>query len=401
MSSAAPPRTPGTAGEVFRAFLLLGLSAFGGPVAHVGYFRAAFVARRGWLDDAQFAQLLAICQVLPGPASSQLGFGIGLLRAGWAGAAAAFVAFTLPSALLMLALVWLAPAGDAPVGAAVVRGLKLVAVAVVAHGLIAMARQLAPDARRAAIAVSAALLVLASGAAWAQLGAIVVGAALGILLCRHVPLPPAAPLPARVSAGAATAAAVAFAALLALALAWTPQAPTPGALAAVFYRAGALVFGGGHVVLPLLEAGVVAPGWLDAERFLAGYGAAQAMPGPMFTLAAYLGGATLPGQPLPAALAALAGIFLPGFLLLVAALPAWSALARRPGAVATLAGINAAVIGLLAAALYDPVLSQGIGGSADAAIAAVGLLLLVLFRLNALWVVAWCVGASLLATAVA
>ncbi|WP_206860655.1 chromate efflux transporter [Lysobacter changpingensis] len=394
------PRTIETspALEVFRVFLRLGLTSFGGPIAHLGYFREEFVARRGWLDDARYAQLLAICQFLPGPASSQMGFAIGLLRAGWRGALAAFAGFTLPSALLMFGFASVSARLDRGPGAALVHGLKLVAVAVVAHGLLGMARQMTPDLRRAAIAAIACLCVLWLGTAWSQLAAIALGAVLGAMLCARTVASPASPdaLPVRYGHGVALAWLGVFASLLAAALAWPPREPGAGAMAAAFYRAGALVFGGGHVVLPLLQESLVDTGWIPSGTFLAGYGAAQAVPGPMFSIAAYLGAATPTGWPVPAsATLALMAVFLPGFLLLAATLPFWRRVQAVRGAAPMLAGVNAAVVGLLAAALYDPVWTQGIATWRDVAIVLVAFAMLLRWRAGAPWVVAWCVGASM------
>ena len=389
----------GNAGEVFRVFLRLGLTSFGGPMAHLGYFREEFVRRRGWLDDAQFANLLGLCQFLPGPASSQMGFAIGLLRAGWRGALAAFLAFTLPSVLLMFGFAALAPHLGQPWGTALLHGLKLVAVVVVAHALVGMARQLTPDVPRTVIALAAAALVLATGQAWMQVAAIVLGGALGLGLCRGLVPAAGAELPVRHGRRAAGVACALFVVGLVAALAWpTGDAPTPGALAAAFYRSGALVFGGGHVVLPLLQQAVVDTGWLSADTFLVGYGAAQAVPGPMFSLAAFLGYGIPLGLPAAAgATLALLALFAPGFALLVAVLPAWSRLARQPRAASAMAGINAAVVGLLAAAFWDPVLTQGVRGAMDVAIVLAGLVALMAARLSAGWVALVCVAASLAA----
>ncbi|MGY0633399.1 chromate efflux transporter [Luteimonas sp. A478] len=390
-------RPEGTAGEVFRAFFKVGLTAFGGPVAHLGYLRTEFVQRRGWLDDAHFAQLLALCQFLPGPASSQVGFAIGLFRGGWRGALAAFLAFTLPSALLMFGFAALAPHLGQGVGAAALQGLKLVAVAVVAHSLLGMMRQLTPDLPRVAIAAGAAALVLLAGAAWIQLVAIALGALLGLGLCRHVRAPAAAGLPVRHGRRAGAVFLALFLAGLAAALLLpTPATPTAAGVAGAFYQAGALVFGGGHVVLPLLQHSVVDPGWIEADTFLAGYGAAQAVPGPMFSLAAFLGAGIPLGMPAAlGASVALIAVFLPGFLLLLAVLPAWAGLTRHRLAASAVAGTNAAVVGLLAAALYDPVWTGAIRAPADFIIAAIGFGLLFFARASALWVVLWCVGATL------
>ncbi len=386
----------GSSAEVFRAFLRLGLTSFGGPIAHLGYFRSEFVERRRWLDDARFAQLLAVCQFLPGPASSQLGFALGLLRAGWGGALAAFVAFTLPSALLLFVLAAVSDQMDHGVGAAVTHGLKLVAVAVVAHGVTQMSRRMLSERPRILIAVLSCALLLLSGSAVAQLGVIVLGALLGDRFCTVQPAQREEPLPLNYGRRVATFAGVVFAVLLAVALVPLSAEPSLGGLAAHFYRAGALVFGGGHVVLPLLESSLVGPGWIDQSTFLAGYGAAQAVPGPMFSLAAFLGaevGAGVP--PVLSGSVALVAIFLPGFLLMIAILPVWSRLHANPDAQRSIAGVGAAVVGLLGAALYDPVWTSAIGGLGDVAIVVVAYAMLVSFERSALGVVVWCVGASL------
>lgn len=395
-----PMSAPVRASDVLRVFLRLGLTSFGGPLAHLGYFREEFVRRRGWLDEAGFAQLLSLCQVLPGPTSSQLGVAIGWRCAGWRGAVAAFVGFTLPSALLMFALALSAPRWLLhPLGAELLHGLKLVAVVVVAHGVYAMARTLTPDLRRALLAMAAAALVLALDRGWGQPLAIGLGALAGIAWCRPPPVAMAAAAPWRWRRDVGTICALAFGGLLVAAL-WastqTAAPPSPAALAAAFYRAGALVFGGGHVVLPLLQRELVASGWMSADTFLAGYGAAQAMPGPMFTLAAYLGANAGAGvAPGAGAALALAALFAPGMLALGAALPLWQALAWRPPVARALAGINAAVVGLLAAALYDPLWRDGIRSPPDLLVVALGLVLMARLQRPALWVVAWCVAATL------
>ncbi|MGO4260391.1 chromate efflux transporter [Lysobacter sp. TAB13] len=399
MSDIAPKDalSPGSASEVFRVFLRLGLTSFGGPIAHLAYFRQEFVTRRGWLDDARFAQLLSVCQFLPGPASSQMGFAIGLFRGGWLGAFAAFVAFTLPSALLMIGFTALAPRLGHGLGAVTVHGLKLVAVVVVAHGLLGMVRQLAPDATRALIAAGAAALIVPTGSAWMQLIAIALGGMLGILVCRRVTAGAVAAFPIRYGRRGGIVFLSVFLFGLCGALMWpSANEPTIAGLAAAFYRAGALVFGGGHVVLPLLQESVVKSGWLEADSFLSGYGAAQAMPGPMFSLAAFLGAEVpLNSSPLVGAAVALLAVFIPGFLLLLAVLPVWGRLAQRPWAANAMAGVNAAVVGLLVAAFYDPVLTEGVRGLADVAIAVIGFVLLAAVRASALWVVLWCVSASI------
>lgn len=398
-SEQSPSRTQpvptGSASEVFSAFLKLGLTSFGGPIAHLGYFRREFVEQRNWVSDSQYAQLLALCQFLPGPASSQLGFSLGLLRAGWAGALAAFIAFTLPSALLLFAFAALLPQLSGTAGSAAIHGLKLVALAVVAQGVLGMTRQLCPDVPRMTIAALAAVVLLVSGQAWMQLVVVALGAVAGFTLRHDVQPVSGGGLGLRYGPALGWGLVAVFLVLLF----GLPLAARGGdgliAVTDAFYRAGALVFGGGHVVLPLLEETVVKPGWISPDEFLAGYGAAQAVPGPMFTLAAYLG-ARLPGAEggIIGAGIALAAIFLPGFLLVAGVLPIWRAIAGRPRAARAVAGINAAVVGLLGAALYDPVWTSAVRGPADLAIALVGFTLLVAWRASALLVVVWCVVAS-------
>lgn len=394
---AAAPAARGDVAEVFRAFIKLGVTSFGGPVAHLGYFRHEFVEGRRWLDETQFARLLALCQFLPGPASSQLGFSLGLLRAGWPGALAAFAAFTLPSAVLLLVFASLMPHLTGAAGQAAIHGLKLVAVAVVAQGVLGMARTLCPDPPRATIAAIAAALILATGQAAMQILVIVVGGTAGLLFCRGVqPPPPGTDLHLRYGVRFGAALLIVFALLLVgLPLAARGHEGLLPAISA-FYRAGALVFGGGHVVLPLLRESVVAPGWISGNDFLAGYGAAQAVPGPLFTLSAYLG-ARLPGAEggVVGASAALAAIFLPGFLLVSGALPLWRTIGHTASAARAIAGVNAAVVGLLGAALYDPVWTSAIRAPLDVAIAAIALTLLVAWRTSALVAVAWCVLAAI------
>jgi chromate transporter len=385
----------GSTGEVFGTFLRLGLTSFGGPIAHIGYFRRELVERRKWVGESEFAQLLALCQFLPGPASSQMGFSLGLLRAGWPGAFAAFAAFTLPSAALLFGFAVLLPAISGGVGGGALHGLKLVALCVVAHGVLGMSRQLCPDAPRATIAALGAGAVLIVGGAWVQLVVVALGALAGLAFCRDVPPVAGGGLALRYGPRLGWALLAAFALLL-LGLPLVAPAGGLAAVAEAFYRAGALVFGGGHVVLPLLEEAVVAPGWVTRDEFLAGYGAAQAVPGPMFTLASYLGARLPDGQGgVLGASVALAAIFLPGFLLVAGVLPLWRQLAGRPAAARAIAGVNAAVVGLLAAALYDPVFTSAVRGPVDVAIALVGFTLLAGWRAWALLVVLWCVAASI------
>ena len=394
-SDSADPVPAGTAREVFTTFLRLGVTSFGGPVAHLVYFRRALVEQRRWIDEQRYAQLMALCQFLPGPASSQLGFSLGLLRAGWLGGIAAFVGFTLPSALLMLALAFVIPGIEGAMGNSVVHGLKLVALAVVSSGLLGMARQLCPEPRRATIAAAAAALLLLASTPWMQLLAIVLGAFGGWLLLKEGAA--IAPIETNSRRNVRTGALLllVFVLLLVLLPLLATSAGGPFAIAEPFYRAGALVFGGGHVVLPLLEESLVRQGGLTVDEFLAGYGAAQALPGPLFSFAAYLGGRLEADVSVTGgALIAVTSIFLPGFLLVAGVLPFWSRITSIPAAGRAVAGVNAAVVGVLGAALYDPIWVSAVKGPADLAIAIVGFALLVAWRVSALWVVGWCVVAA-------
>jgi chromate transporter len=369
----------GSAGEVFVAFLKLGLTSFGGPIAHIGYFRDELVTRRGWLSDRAYADLVALCQFLPGPASSQVGFALGLMRAGWLGALAAFTAFTLPSALILLVFAMTASRIAGPVGTGALDGLKIVAVAIVAQAVLGMARSLCPDAPRASIAAGAVVALALLPGSVGMIAAIMLGAAAGLALARGM-ASAGAPLPLPVSRTTGAVALAVFAGLL-VALPLLAGVGQGFAVADAFFRAGALVFGGGHVVLPLLEAGVVAPGWVAPEAFLAGYGAAQAVPGPLFTFAAYLGAVLEPGpNGIAGASLALAAIFLPGFLILVGCLPFWDALRRTARAQSAMQGANAAVVGILGAALYDPVFTGAVRDMGDLALALVCFVLLVAWK---------------------
>lgn len=372
-----------TVGEVFRVFVKLGLTSFGGPVAHLGYFRTEFVERRRWMDDREYADLVALSQFLPGPASSQVGFGIGLLRAGARGAVAAFVAFTLPSAVLMVGFAYGATAISGPVGDGVLSGLKIVAVAIVAQAVWGMARTLTPDARRAGIAVVALVCATLLAGSAGQILAIVVGLIGGVALCRTMAAPDTDMRRFPVSRTAGILSLLTLILVLALTPVLAVLTGNGGvALFDVFTRAGALVFGGGHVVLPLLQAGLVEPGWVTGADFLAGYGVAQAMPGPLFSIAGYLGAiAEIGPGTVGGALIALVGIFLPGFLLLVGVLPFWNTFRRKPWAQAAMRGANAAVVGILAAALYTPVFTTAITGASAFCLAAVCFVLLVAGKL--------------------
>ena len=386
-----PSKSPekGAALEVLLIFLRLGLTSFGGPIAHIGYFRDEFVARRRWLDEQAYADLVALCQFLPGPASSQVGFSIGLMRAGYLGGLAAWTGFTLPSAIVLVLFAFGAASLGGPLGTGLLHGLKLVAVAIVAQAVWGMARTLCPDRERASIATVAALLVLLSSSSVAQIAAILLGAVAGLWLCRGAAPTAMGHLTMPVSRRAGLVALAAFSMLLAgVLLVQLHPSQNAAGLFAAFYRSGALVFGGGHVVLPLLREAFVTPGWVSDDAFLAGYGAAQAVPGPLFTFAAYLG-AVVRLQPdgLAGAILGLIGIFLPGILILIGMLPFWDAFRIRPGAQAAMRGVNAAVVGLLGAALYNPVWTTSVRTPADFAIALVGFVLLVAWRAPPLLVV--------------
>ncbi|MDR6293927.1 chromate transporter [Inquilinus ginsengisoli] len=376
----AVTRPRGSPLEVLLVFLRLGLTSFGGPIAHLGYFRDAVVVRRRWLDEAAYADLVALCQFLPGPASSQAGMAIGLHRAGLAGALCAWLGFTLPSAAAMILFAY--GTGWVGVGGAWLHGLKVVAVAVVAQAVWGMARSLCPDRGRASVAVGAALLALLVPTAFGQVGAILVGGLVGWWL-----LPAGAtgtagvPLAGDVGRPVAVACLVLFVLLLAGLPLLAAATGSPSLLLFdSFYRTGSLVFGGGHVVLPLLQAELVPPGWVAPDRFLAGYGAAQAVPGPLFTFAAYLGAAAGIGPGgWRGGLLCLGAIFLPSFLLVVGVLPFWEGLRRRGAVQSALRGVNAAVVGLLLAALYTPVWTSAVLAPADFALALVAFLALALW----------------------
>jgi chromate transporter len=372
--------------EVLRVFLRLGLTCFGGPIAHIGYFREEFVVKRRWLSDQTFADLLALCQFLPGPASSQLGFAIGLRRAGLIGALAAWCGFTLPSAAALILFALTAEHLQGHTADGVLHGLKLVAVAIVGQALWGMARSLCPDRTRAAIGLAALVIMLVGALPSLQITAILSGAAAGALFCREsaIAKPEISDLPTSRTIGL-----VAFLLFL-LFLLGLPLLASERffGIFNICYRAGAFVFGGGHVVLPLLRDAMMSPGVSPAmvsdDQFLAGYGAAQAVPGPLFTFAAYLGTIALGWR---GGLVALIAIFLPGMLLLLAALPFWHRLRRLASAQAIMRGVNASVVGLLGAAFYDPIWVSSVGSKTDFAVAAVGFILLTLWRAPPLVVV--------------
>ncbi|WP_258806279.1 chromate efflux transporter [Pseudarthrobacter sp. NS4] len=360
----------------------LGFTSFGGPIAHLGYFRDELVERRKWVDDKEYADLVALCQFLPGPASSQVGYGIGLHRAGPLGALAAFVAFTLPSAALLVAFAAGASLFQGVIGSGILTGLKIVAVAIVAQAVWGMAKALTPDRERATIAVVAALAAILLAGSLGQVAAIFIGALAGLFVCRAGTGDVTGMMRFPVSRTAGATCLVLFLVLLLGLPLLSPATGSAGlTLFDAFYRAGALVFGGGHVVLPLLQSGVVDPGWVSSEQFLAGCGAAQAVPGPLFTFAAYLGtlSAFGPGGVAGAGIA-LVGIFLPGFLLLTGVLPFWNRFRSRPQAQALMRGANAAVVGILAAALYNPVFTTAITGPGPFCLGLVCFVLLIAWK---------------------
>jgi chromate transporter len=394
-----PRRLPASL-EVLLAFLRLGCTSFGGPIAHLGYFRAEFVERRRWLTENAYAEILALAQSMPGPASSQVGFAIGLLRAGWLGGLAAWTGFTLPSAVLMLTFAFGYIHQHGRAGEATLHGLQLVAVAVVAQAVVRMQQVLAPDAVRISIALLGALIALAAPPAYSTVLAIAAGAFIGLLLLRPTKeaaqeVPGLAPPISRRGAGVT---ALLFVLLLPLAFVLSARRSVVPAVLASLYSTGALVFGGGHVVLPLLDAAIVNRGWLSQSAFLAGYGAAQALPGPLFSIATYIGASVRPNaHPLLLGIGALIALFLPGLLLMSAVLPFWNALRRRPRIASLLRGINACVVGVLGAALYRPLWTATIHTRIDFLIALAAFVLLIRFRLQP-WIIV--VGVSLVSISI-
>lgn len=386
--SDATPRS--SAWTVFLVFLRLGLTSFGGPVAHLGFFRNEFVQRRRWLDEHSYADLVALCQFLPGPASSQVGLAIGLLRGGYRGALVAWAGFTLPSALVLTLFAIGIQAWDDAVPSGALQGLKIVAVAVVAQAVWGMGRSLCTDNRRIGICVAAAGTLLLAPSAWSQVGVILAAGLFGLWLFRADAAPQSTSLSVAVGRRTALLLLGLFFALL-IGLPVLAQVSSNPLLAMVdaFYRTGSLVFGGGHVVLPLLQAEVVPTGWVDKNTFLAGYGAAQAVPGPLFTFAVFLGASmnTAPSGWLGATVCLLA-VFAPSFLLVIGAMPFWQLLRRSRHTQAALGGVNAAVVGLLLAALYDPVWTSAIAGPADFAAALLALVALMFWKMPPWLVVA-------------
>jgi chromate transporter len=369
------------------------LTSFGGPIAHLGYFRRAFVEERGWLSEADYAGILGLCQFLPGPASSQTGFCIGLLRGGWRGGLAAWAGFTLPSAVAMFLIASCAGVFDRSwLGRDVLHGLQLAAVAIVAQAVVAMARSLCPDTARRALAILALLVVAILPGTFGQILVLVIGGLVGRGFLA-APAVVAGETAIAISRRDGLVCICAFFGLLAFALLVRGQGGV--ALFDAFYRAGALVFGGGHVVLPLLHDAVVTPGWVSPRNFLAGYGAAQAMPGPLFTVAAYLGTVAGAGpRGLLGAAIALVGIFLPGLLLVTGVLPFWHDLRRNVRVAAAVQGLNAAVVGLLGYALLNLIMLGAMRGVADGVIVILAYLALTMRKTPPVLVVAGCVAGA-------
>ena len=377
--------------KIFLTFLVLGATAFGGPVAHFGYFRTEFVDRRRWIDERGFADLVSLCQFLPGPASSQTGIAIGMIQRGWAGGFAAWLGFTTPAAIIMIGLGFGLSFAQTAAGQGVIHGLKLAAVAVVANALWGMARSACGSPLKASFAAAACVAILFAGSAWFQVAVIALAAIAGSLLIRDEPAKIEVP-DTRTGGRMIGAALFVVFLLLLFGLPLLVKASASGNLEAFasFYRVGSLVFGGGHVVLPLLEAELVPTGWMSTDAFLAGYGAAQAIPGPMFTLTGYLGNVINPGGGYlggwTGGLIAIVAVFLPSFLLLGAALPYWDSLRSRGRIRCALSGVNAAVVGLLLAVLYSPVWTSTVEDTSDFATVVIAAVLLAMWRLPS-WLV--------------
>ena len=396
----------GRISEIFSAFLKLGLTSFGGPIAHLGYFREEFVVKRNWIDETRYASLISLCQFLPGPASSQVGFALGLIRGGWRGGCAAFLAFTAPSVVLMIGFALIATSFQSPVMMAALAGLKLAAAAIIIQAVLGMSHTLCARTEQALIAVMSMAIMAVLPVQSAMVTAIIAGGLLGrLILTAEMPseMPPhlsvaTVPIPGFVSVFCLILFVMLFIGLAVLA-----SVSDLIEFISRFYHAGALVFGGGHVVLPLLEAGFVRPdemisqGTVSADRFLAGYGAAQALPGPLFSFAGYLGAASASGT--NAVLMGLTGvgaIFLPGFLLLISCLSFWERVQRSASVTTALAGINASVVGILGYALYDPVLISSVHSGAELVVVVFGVILLVKARLSPLWVALVCASSGIM-----
>lgn len=367
--------------EILKASTKLGLTSFGGPTAHLGYFREEYVVKRKWLDDKAYADLVALCQFLPGPASSQVGISVGMLRGGIFGGFLSWFGFTMPSVILLILFALLV--SNTAIDSGWIHGLKIVAVAVVAHALMGMSKSLTPDLTRITIALGAAIAILLVPTAWAQIGIIIAAGVIGYALYRKEKAPDAVKLALTFGRKTGIAAWTIFVGLLiGLPLLRPAIDSALYAIFDIFYRVGSIVFGGGHVVLPMLEREVV-PGWMSDDLFISGYGAAQAVPGPLFTLSGYLGQLMAGGM---GAAIAVVAMFLPSFLLVIGTLPFWSVIRTKPGIQAALKGVNAAVVGILLAALYDPVFTSSIRGPVDFAIALAAFAMLVYFKL-APWLV--------------
>jgi len=383
---------PDSAWTVFLVFLRLGLSSFGGPIAHLGYFREEFVARRQWLSEQSYVDLVALCQFLPGPASSQVGIGVGLSRAGLGGAFAAWAGFTLPSAIVLVLFAQGMSTWGSALPSGLLHGLKIVAVAVVAQAVWGMARTLCTDVPRVTIAALAACAALLWPNAWGQIGVIACTAVIGLLLFKPAQGQAAESLPISVSRTVGVISLVLFFSLLVgLPLAIEVWPSSALAMVNAFYRAGSLVFGGGHVVLPLLQAATVPNGWVANDTFLAGYGLAQAVPGPLLTFSAFLG-ASMSVQPSgwAGATLCLIAIFVPSFLLVIGVLPFWEPLRHSVRTRAALAGVNAGVVGLLLAALYNPVWTSAIFKPEDFGLALLALVALMFWKVPPWLVVLGC-----------
>ncbi len=382
--------------NVFFIFLKLGLTSFGGPIAHIGYFHKEFVEKQRWLSENTFSQLLAICQFIPGPASSQLGFAIGLLKAGWTGAIAAFAGFTLPSALLLIAFASALELFSGELFDATIHGLKLVACAVVADAILGMSKKLCFDIKTKGLTIATMCALLMFEQSFMQILVILVAAIVGIKYCRGASIDVSDQMNINFGRRTSFGLIIAFIALFLVLLTISTQSNLL-LIAQTFYSAGSLVFGGGHVVLPLLENAVVTNGMVTQADFLAGYGAAQAIPGPMFAFAAYLGAIIPTDHNLWfGATTALLLMFLPGFLLLSAALPLWQSIASKPAVTNAITGINASVVGILAAALYDPIIKVSIASNIDLAIATIAFAIISIWHRSPLWAVLWCISATTL-----
>ncbi|MDU0112439.1 chromate efflux transporter [Psychrosphaera aquimarina] len=377
---------------VFKTFLFLGLTSFGGPVAHLGYFRKELVEKQQWVSESQYAQLLSICQFIPGPASSQLGFALGLIRAGWSGALAAFVAFTFPSIILLILFAWLLPLLSGDIGVAIIHGLKLVAAVVVADAVWGMFKKLCPDLPRRIITLVVIIILLLLDSVWALWAVIILGGVLGGTFCRQSSTEPVSEIKVTYSQRFGFVLLTVFFVLL-LGLIGISHNGGIVQVMQIFYQAGALVFGGGHVVLPLLQESVVTTGLVSNQDFLAGYGASQAIPGPMFAFSAYLGVLMSGGieqNMILVAFVALTFMFLPGFLLVAAVLPLWQGISNNKTTLNVIAGVNAAVVGLLITVLYDPILITGLTSLFDVLAMVVGILMLNRWQLSPLLVIVWC-----------